>query len=215
MARSTRVLQSTSSTRRPGGSYPQSARTAQCMCTLSTHNATLTAAAVHCVCVCYRYAIGLCREISSSPSRQYLHTFIRGVALRLYRHSSNRHVPRLGYSSSAASLLLLLLTLLKQIRDAFKLAHLLNRTLILPRLKCGERSLAYPCYAWYHRSMAYFGLNTDKVSSMPTYTYPIPLFLTVLHTCIFPLYFLQVSMPEVCPLYYWLNLRELRKLPVR
>ena len=78
-----------------------------------------------------------------------------------------------------------IMTQLRQIREAFKLAHLLNRTLILPRLRCGERSLAYPCYAWYHRSMAYFGLNTDKV-----------------------------SMPDICPQYYWLDLRLLAKLPV-
>ena len=55
-----------------------------------------------------------------------------------------------------------------------RLAILLNRTLVLPRLRCGERTMAYPCYAWYHRAMAYFGLN-----------------------------FAKVPMPEVCPLYYW------------
>ena len=74
---------------------------------------------------------------------------------------------------------------LAQVRAALRLAALLNRTLVLPRLKCGERPLAYPCYAWYHRAMAYFGLNTDKV-----------------------------SMPEYCPMYYWLDLRLLTQLPV-
>ena len=76
-------------------------------------------------------------------------------------------------------------TQLRQVQQAFKLAALLNRTLILPRLRCGDRPMAYPCYAWYHRAMAYFGPNPDKV-----------------------------AMPEVCPLYYWLDVHRLRSLPV-
>lgn len=79
----------------------------------------------------------------------------------------------------------LLQTQFRQIHAAFRLAALLNLTYVLPRLKCGERPMAYPCYAWYHRSMAYFGLNTDKV-----------------------------SMPEHCPMYYWLDLTKLKQLPV-
>ena len=58
----------------------------------------------------------------------------------------------------------LILTQLRQVHQALRLAALLNRTLVLPRLRCGERPMAYPCYAWYHRAMAYFGLNVDKVS---------------------------------------------------
>lgn len=50
-----------------------------------------------------------------------------------------------------------------QVHQAYRLAALLNRTLVLPRLKCGERPMAYPCYAWYHRALAYFGINPDKV----------------------------------------------------
>ena len=75
---------------------------------------------------------------------------------------------------------------LQQVHALFHLARLLNRTLILPRLRCGERPMAYPCYAWYHRAMAYFGLNTDKV-----------------------------PMPEHCPMYYWLDAHQLRALPVQ
>jgi len=77
-----------------------------------------------------------------------------------------------------------------QVHQAMRLAALTNRTLVLPRLKCGERPMAYPCYAWYHRAFAYFGVNPDKV-----------------------------PMPEVCPMYYWLELAKLAglapKLPTR
>jgi hypothetical protein len=72
---------------------------------------------------------------------------------------------------------------LRQVHHAFRLAALTNRTLILPWLKCGERPMAYPCYAWYHRAMAYFGVNQDKV-----------------------------PMPEHCPLYYWLDVARLAEL---
>ena len=75
---------------------------------------------------------------------------------------------------------------ISQVHQAFRLAALLNRTLVLPRLRCGERPLAYPCYAWYHRAMAYFGLNHDKV-----------------------------PMPDHCPMYYWLDLGKLATAPVR
>jgi hypothetical protein len=74
---------------------------------------------------------------------------------------------------------------LRQVHEAFHLAALLNRTLVLPRLRCGERPMAYPCYAWYHRAMAYYGPNGDKV-----------------------------AMPDVCPMYYWLDLARLRSVPV-
>jgi hypothetical protein len=76
-------------------------------------------------------------------------------------------------------------TQLRQTQQAMRLAALLNRTLVLPRLRCGERPMAYPCYAWYHRAMAYFGLNYDKV-----------------------------PMPEFCPIYYWLDLARLAQLPL-
>ena len=35
-----------------------------------------------------------------------------------------------------------------------RVAALLNRTLVLPRFRCGEAAMAYPCYAWYHRHAA-------------------------------------------------------------
>ncbi len=56
---------------------------------------------------------------------------------------------------------------LRQVHAAMRLASYLNRTLVLPRLRCGDLSMAYPCYAWYHRAMGYFGLNRDKVGARP------------------------------------------------
>ena len=55
---------------------------------------------------------------------------------------------------------------LRQVHALFHLAQLLNRTLVLPRLRCGERPMAYPCYAWYHRAMAYYGLNVSQPVSI-------------------------------------------------
>lgn len=79
----------------------------------------------------------------------------------------------------------LITTQLRQFHNAVRLAQLSNRTLILPRLKCGERPMAYPCHAWYHRAMMYFGLNNQKV-----------------------------PMPDPCPAYYWLNAHMIERLNV-
>ena len=59
-----------------------------------------------------------------------------------------------------------------------RLARLLNRTLVLPRVRCGDAPMAYPCYGWYHRAMT----KDAKFNS------------------------LKVPMPEWCPSYYWLSL---------
>ena len=56
---------------------------------------------------------------------------------------------------------------LKQFRAAMQLARRLNRTLILPRLRCDDRAMAYPCYAWYHRAMGYGGFNFFQKITMP------------------------------------------------
>ena len=68
---------------------------------------------------------------------------------------------------------------------AMKLAIELNRTLILPRFRCDERAMAYPCYAWYHRAMGYFGFN----------------------------FFQKITMPDYCPPYYWLDASRLQSFP--
>lgn len=94
---------------------------------------------------------------------------------------------------------------LRQFGLAMQLARVLNRTLVLPKLHCSDRimacacgipslgdsllsivhvtlmprpSIADPCYAWYHRGYSMKGLNVFKI-----------------------------PMPELCPLYYWLDLR--------
>ena len=60
--------------------------------------------------------------------------------------------------------------------QGLRLASLLNRTYVVPRLRCGEAPMAYPCYAWYHRAMT----KDAKFNS------------------------LKVAMPHTCPTYYWL-----------
>jgi hypothetical protein len=72
---------------------------------------------------------------------------------------------------------------LREFTAAAMLASALNRTLLLPQLKCGNKPMAYPCYAWYHRAMAYFGWAMSQ----------------------------RVDMPRTCPLYYWLNEEKLHK----
>lgn len=73
---------------------------------------------------------------------------------------------------------------LHEFQRALRLSVMLNRTLVAPRLRCGDRSMAYPCYGWYHRAMGVHGLSKDKV-----------------------------PMPEVCPLYYWMDSKALEELP--
>ena len=72
---------------------------------------------------------------------------------------------------------------LADVRAAFGLALALNRTLILPRVHCSDRTMAFPCYAWYHRARFNFGWGLDKV-----------------------------PLPHSCPLYYWLNERAVEEL---
>lgn len=40
---------------------------------------------------------------------------------------------------------------LREVERAARLALLLNRTLILPSLRCGDAPMAFPCFAWYHK----------------------------------------------------------------
>lgn len=65
---------------------------------------------------------------------------------------------------------------LKRFELAVRVASLANRTLVLPRLRCGATGMAYPCYAWYHRATTSAGFRHDTV-----------------------------PMPDHCPTYYWLN----------
>ena len=81
-----------------------------------------------------------------------------------------------------------ILSQLRRFESALKLAHLANRTLILPKLRCGNAAMAYPCYAWYHRATTSGGFRHERV-----------------------------PMPEYCPSYYWLNhgLAHEMKLQIR
>ena len=77
---------------------------------------------------------------------------------------------------------------LRRFEVALRVASLVNRTLIMPKLYCGNEAMAYPCYAWYHRATTSGGFRRDRV-----------------------------PMPKACPSYYWFNevLAEQHKLPVR
>ena len=74
---------------------------------------------------------------------------------------------------------------LRQLASAVRLAGLLNRSLLLPRLRCGDTALSYPCHATYHR-----GYTSDGLA------------------------FGRVAMPAFCPTYYWLSYREADHSPV-
>ena len=76
----------------------------------------------------------------SDESRRYL-TYEAGLSERALRHG--------GFE--------LLLSQLRRFELALRLARLANRTLIMPRLRCGNRAMAYPCYAWYHRATTRHG----------------------------------------------------------
>ena len=76
---------------------------------------------------------------------------------------------------------------LREFSAAAMLASALNRTLLLPRLMCGDEPMAYPCYAWYHRAMAYFGWATSQ----------------------------RVNLPRICPVYYWLDEEKLQRCALR
>lgn len=131
---------------------------------------------------------GLLSEGGYTPSRRW-----RALALSSCRPShrspSTRpgHVippptypPLLTTFSRLASFEMISLQL-REFTAAAMLASALNRTLLLPQLKCGDQPMAYPCYAWYHRAMAYFGWAMSQ----------------------------RVNMPRTCPLYYWLSEEKL------
>lgn len=82
----------------------------------------------------------------------------------------------------------LILTQLRRFEVALRVASLANRTLIMPRLKCGNVAMSYPCYAWYHRATTSAGFRHDRV-----------------------------PMPDYCPSYYWFNYEfaERLKLNIR
>ncbi|KAL3926996.1 MAG: hypothetical protein SGPRY_003028 [Prymnesium sp.] len=86
--------------------------------------------------------------------------------------------PHISHSLRAEGGFQLINEQLRQFGLAMQLARVLNRTLVLPKLHCSDRIMAYPCYAWYHRGYSMKGLNVFKI-----------------------------PMPELCPLYYWLDLR--------
>ena len=110
-------------------------------------------------------------EYYADRGRKYL-TYDSSPAERLQRHG--------GFE--------IIYTQLRRFELALQLASLANRTLIMPRLRCGNQPMAYPCYAWYHRATTSGGFRYDRV-----------------------------PMPGYCPSYYWFDhaLAEKRKLPIR
>ena len=80
----------------------------------------------------------------------------------------------------------IVLTQLRRFELALRLAMLANRTLVMPRLRCGNAAMAYPCYAWYHRASTSAGFRHDRV-----------------------------PMPEYCPSYYWLDHGHAQSFPLR
>ena len=56
--------------------------------------------------------------------------------------------PVVSAAAAGAGGFALLLSQLDQVLDALRLSLLLNRTLVLPRLFCGDGLLSYPCAAW-------------------------------------------------------------------
>ena len=62
---------------------------------------------------------------------------------------------------------------LRRLELALRIAHLANRTLVMPPMRCGNLPMAYPCFAWYHRATTSGGFRHDRV-----------------------------PMPELCPSYY-------------
>ncbi|KAL1504630.1 hypothetical protein AB1Y20_008413 [Prymnesium parvum] len=77
---------------------------------------------------------------------------------------------------------------LTALRAAARLAHALNRSLILPRLRCGDEVLAFPCYAWYHKMM----LPASARLSLE-----------------------RLPMPQHCPLHYWLDVQAATEVGLR
>ena len=81
----------------------------------------------------------------------------------------------------------------RRVRAGLALALALNRTLVLPRLVCGERPLAAECYAWYHR--ASLATYKDGRHSPPPEAEPV-----------FPVGGgTTIPMPPICPVYYWVK----------
>ena len=58
-----------------------------------------------------------------------------------------------AHPDTAAGGIALMTRQLARFYQGVRLARMLNRTLVLPRIRCGDAPMAYPCYAWYHRAM--------------------------------------------------------------
>ena len=84
----------------------------------------------------------------SDPTRRYM-TYHGAPPERVLRHG--------GFE--------VVLHQLRRFELALRVARLANRTLILPRLLCGNNAMAYPCYAWYHRATTSGGFRHDRVPS--------------------------------------------------
>ena len=106
-----------------------------------------------------------------------------------YRHPTRAYMT---YSTSPSERAMreggfdLILAQLKKFELALRIAMHANRTLVLPRLRCGNAAMAYPCYAWYHRATTSAGFRHDRV-----------------------------PMPQYCPSYYWLDHAMAESFPLR
>ena len=78
----------------------------------------------------------------------------------------------------------------QQFHAAARLSRLLNRTIVLPRLRCGDRTLAFPLSVVPPPD----GLAPDVFRALPE------------------LVFLEDADASDCPLYYWLDLHQVETL---
>ena len=67
-----------------------------------------------------------------------------------------------------------------QVGLALRLARALNRSLVLPRLVCGDEARAFPCLAMHHRSRPIRLVPRLNIST-------------------------RLALPPVCPLHYWVD----------
>jgi len=114
----------------------------------------------------------------ADPTRRYL-TYAPSSAGVV--GSTSRHASRVGSSGGFE----MLREQLAEFELALWFAQISNRTIILPRLACADKAMAYPCYAWYHRATTHTGFRDAKI-----------------------------PMPDACPTYYWLNANLLERLGV-
>ena len=80
----------------------------------------------------------------------------------------------------------MIMSQLRRLELALRIAHLANRTLVFPPMRCGNMPMAYPCFAWYHRATTSGGFRHDRV-----------------------------PMPELCPSYYWFDEKQAEEIKLK